>query len=267
LAKIKAARAVCLGESHSNPHHHWVQLQIVDKGGHGGKLALGMEMFQVPFQGVLDDYRARRIDDGELLSRSDWKNRWGFDYDLYRPIIELAVDRDMALLALNAPKELTKKLARSGVESLSVDERARLPEMKLDNARHRAWFDAQMGAHPHGHGHSHGKDKDLRPEEKAKAEQAAKNKAEWIYSAQVLWDESMAENAARWLQENPDGRVFILAGNGHCHDSGVVARLKRRGISSAISVQPIIDDGEGNVARLLASPNTDFLVVMRLPGN
>jgi uncharacterized iron-regulated protein len=268
LSEVRAARAVCLGESHSNPHHHWVQLQLVDRGAAPGKPhALGMEMFQVPFQGVLDDYGARRIDEGEFLSRSGWKDRWGFDYQLYKPIIDLAVERDMALLALNAPKELTKKLARGGMESLTDAERARLPEMKLDDATHRAWFKAQMGAHPHGHGHgdSHGKDEELSPEERAKAEAKAKKMAERIYSAQVLWDESMAENAARWLDSNAEGRLFILAGNGHCHDSAIVGRLKRRGIGSVISVQPIIDDGEGNVAQLLAAPNADFLVVMRPP--
>ena len=37
LSKVQGARAVCLGESHSNPHHHWVQLHVVDKGSSDGK--------------------------------------------------------------------------------------------------------------------------------------------------------------------------------------------------------------------------------------
>src|SRR4051812_48616625 len=57
--RLGAARVVCVGEEHPNPHHHWVQLEVVH---HliktWPKLALGMEMFQKPFQGVLDDYTA-----------------------------------------------------------------------------------------------------------------------------------------------------------------------------------------------------------------
>src|SRR5438067_1425612 len=44
-ATLGKARAVCVGEEHTNPHHHWVQLQVVQ---HLAKLwphfALGMEM-------------------------------------------------------------------------------------------------------------------------------------------------------------------------------------------------------------------------------
>src|SRR5579862_1480105 len=62
--RIGAARVVCIGEEHPNPHHHWVQLEVVR---HLVRIwphiALGMEMFQRPFQGVLDDYAAQRIDD------------------------------------------------------------------------------------------------------------------------------------------------------------------------------------------------------------
>src|SRR5262245_21587543 len=48
--KLAAARVVCVGEEHPNPHHHWVQLEVVR---HLSKawahFALGMEMFQKPF--------------------------------------------------------------------------------------------------------------------------------------------------------------------------------------------------------------------------
>ena len=43
---------------------------------------------------------------------------------------------------------------RPALESLTPEERLQLPELKLDDARHRAWFDALMndlgGAHAHG---------------------------------------------------------------------------------------------------------------------
>src|SRR5260221_8380823 len=75
--KLATERAVCVGEEHKNPHHHWVELEVtrhlMKKWTHA---ALGMEMFQRPFQGVLDDYAARRIDEGALRSRAGWEDRW-----------------------------------------------------------------------------------------------------------------------------------------------------------------------------------------------
>src|SRR5687768_4324566 len=52
--RLVRARAVCVGEEHPNPHHHWVQLHIVRelvKRIGKDKLALGLEMVQRPFQG------------------------------------------------------------------------------------------------------------------------------------------------------------------------------------------------------------------------
>ncbi len=57
---------------------------------------------------------------------------------------------------------------------------------------------------------------------------------------------------------------MILAGNGHCHDSAIVNRLKRRGITDVISVRPVVDT-EGQVAESLAKPVNDFIVVLQMP--
>jgi hypothetical protein len=59
--------------------------------------------------------------------------------------------------------------------------------------------------------------------------------------------------------------VILLAGNGHCHDSAIINRMKRRGVADAISVRAVIDDGEGAVGEALARPINDFLVVLQLP--
>ena len=53
-------------------------------------------MFQRPFQGVLDDFAAKRIDDAALRSRTGWEDRWGYDYGFYGPTIDAAVDRRRA---------------------------------------------------------------------------------------------------------------------------------------------------------------------------
>jgi hypothetical protein len=75
----------------------------------------------------------------------------------------------------------------------------------------------------------------------------------------------MAERAHRWLADHPGSKLVILAGNGHCHDSAIVGRIIRRGVPEVVSVQPIVDDGEGNVADALLEKRNDFLFVMTMP--
>lgn len=283
--RLAQARAVCIGEEHPNPHHHWMQLHAVQKliaaRGKDEPFALGLEMVQRPFQGVLDDYAAKRIDAAALKSRVGWEERWGYDFGFYGPTLDAASAAGGKLLALNTARELTKKVSRQGLESLAPDERAQVPELKLDDARHRAWFDGLMNEMGGAHAHSQNKggdkgDKDDKgggddsKDEKAAADpHGGKDKpqmpsAERIYTVQVLWDETMADGGAKWLAANPRGRLVILAGNGHCHDSAIVGRLKRRGWADVLSVRPVIDT-EGNVAEALAKPMNDFVVVLQMP--
>jgi uncharacterized iron-regulated protein len=298
--ELAAAQAVCVGEVHASPHHHWAQLQIIDELGQRGRrdsvtLALGMEMFQRPFQGIVDDYAAGRIDEAALLSRSGWDTRWGYDFALYRPLLRAALRHGMALLALNLADELRKKVSRNGIAGLSTADRGKLPEVDLEDETHRAWFEGLMqdmgGAHGHGHGHGeddehgehgdgddgeHGEDgehgQDGEQAHGADGEHGhghgkhgkRAQRAERIYSVQVLWDETMAEVASAWLAAASDRRMIILAGSGHCHDSAIVRRMQRRGIGQVVSVRPLLDAEEGgeDVSAELAEPMTDYLFVM-----
>lgn len=270
-ATVQKARAVCVGEDHPNPHHHWVQLRVVEEVAkrRPAKLALGLEMVQRPFQGPLDDYSAKRIDAAALRSRVGWDERWGYDWEFYGPTIDAAINAGANVIALNASKELSKKISRQGLESLTPEEKALVPELKLDDAAHRAWFDALMNEMGGAGAHSQKKEGDPPEDPHKKANPhggaaPAMPSAERIYTVQVLWDETMADLSAKWLAQNPTGQLVILAGNGHCHDSAIVARLKRRGVADVISVRPVIDT-EGEVARVLVKPMNDYVVVMQLP--
>jgi uncharacterized iron-regulated protein len=262
-AALGNARAICVGEEHPNPHHHWAQLTIVGEvatRAAGQRMALGLEMVQQPFQGVLDDWSAGAIDEAALLSRTGWADRWGYDFAMYRPMLERARTSKMSILALNAPRELVKAVARKGVDGLAPDEKAKLPALVLDDTQHRAWFEqimSEVEGHGGGGGHSSGTGDATHPPPPMPS-------ADNIYAAQVVWDESMAARAHTWLAEG-DGTIIILAGNGHCHDSAIVRRLTRRGGAPAVSIRPIIDDGEGNVARALLDAHNDYLFVMTAP--
>ncbi len=285
--RLSRARAVCVGEEHPNPHHHWVQLHIVRELATRigkDKLGLGLEMVQKPFQGPLDDYAAKKIDADTFRTRAGWAERWGYDWGFYAPTFDAAAAAGGSLIALNAPKELVKKIVRQGLDSLTDDEKKQVPELDLKNPTHRAWFDALMTDMGGASVHSTKKDEPAPPSDDKKAppeepkdpkEPSPHNphgdgaammpSADRIYAAQVLWDETMADGSAKWIKDNPTGHLVILAGNGHCHDSAIVGRMKRRGVTDVISIRAVIDDGEGGLADILAKPINDFVVVLQLP--
>lgn len=252
---VGAARAVCLGEEHPNPHHHWAQLAIVRRliDG-GGRRALGLEMVQGSLQGIVDDLATGAIDEPTFVSRVGWETRWGFPWPLYQPIVAAARGAGWELRALNADAELVKRVARAGLAGLTEVERAALPELVLDDAGHRTWFDGIMrglAGHGGGHGGGHGHG-------------GAGPRPDDIYAAQVVRDEAMAAGAATWLGGGA-GAIAILAGNGHCHDGAIPGRLRRRAVAPVVSVRFVVDDGDGGVAAAVTEASVDYLWIMTPP--
>lgn len=280
--ELKVAQAICVGESHNDAHHHWAQLEILKViAKDGGAFGTGMEMFQRPFQGVLDDYAEGKISERSMLARTDWKRRWTYDWDYYAPMVRLTVKHGGSIIALNVSKELKDNWKAKGTEGLTPNERAKLPELDMDDQQHRTWFRTLMesmnekhgsgDAAPGAHALLFGDPEDGAPDEQGELPPAENPAAEpaqttdfidQIYPVQVLWDETMADTAAKWLMAQSDRRLVILAGHGHCHESAIIRRMRRRGVTSVISVRPVVDTGRGEVADLLTAPVHSYLLVM-----
>jgi len=218
IEKIADRRVVFVGETHDRYDHHLNQLAII-KGLYGPNtdLAIGLEFFQQPFQEYLDRYVAREIDERELLTKSEYFDRWRYDYRLYRPILRFAREKGIPLIALNVPRELTERVASKGFEGLDETDRAQVPkEIDRNDPQYRKRIEEVFAHHP-------------RSEEK---------NFEHFLDAQLLWDEGMAERAADYLRQNPEKRMVVLAGSGHLmYGQGIPGRLLRRNpVSSAIVI-------------------------------
>ncbi|MEB3273757.1 MAG: ChaN family lipoprotein [Prochlorothrix sp.] len=238
LADLQSAQVVYLGETHDRLEDHLGQLEII-RGlwEEDPKLAIGMEMFQRPFQGAVDRYLAGDIDEAELQAQSEYPQRWGFDWELYAPFLRFAQDQDLPVLALNTPTELTRKVARQGLGSLTSGDQRYVPapdEVDTTNPEYRAWLAEVFYSH-HGHGNAQGS----APEESSTAggedgdgpggSSQTETAFDRFVAAQVLWDETMAETIAEFLQANPDYRVVVLTGQGHViYGYGIPDRVQRR---------------------------------------
>ena len=213
LQQLDDTRVVLVGEKHTRYDHHLVQLEILK---HlyqkNPDLALGVEWFQQPFQQHLDDFISGDISEKEMLNLTDYFSRWSYNYRLYQPILLYAREHKIPIIALNASKELIGALAESGFDDLPAELKAQLPS-SYD------WSDT-------GYEQRLREVFDLHPEYNGEFED--------FMRSQLTWDESMAERAAQYLQQNPDTRMLILAGSGHImFGSGIPNRIKRR-----IDVEP-----------------------------
>jgi uncharacterized iron-regulated protein len=251
IPRLADRRVVFVGEAHDRYEDHLNQLAII-RGLHqqGTELAIGMEMFQQPFQPALDAYIAGEIDEDDMLRRTDYFERWRFDYRLYRPILRFAREKGIPVIALNLEREITGKVGDGGLESLSADERARIPaEIDNDDSAYRERVKAVFDLHPKG--------RQEQPEGDDKDEGKDEGKAfERFLSVQLLWDEGMAERAARYLQDHPNKRMVILAGSGHLeYGQGIPQRLLRRlPLSSAIVLNGGMRDLDPQAADYLLFP-------------
>jgi uncharacterized iron-regulated protein len=203
---------LCLGEAHDEPRDHYAELAITqglaERARFSGRaLGVGFEMFQAPYGPILQLYGAGRMDDAALRKRTQYDERWGFPYAYYQPILEFGRARGLPLKALNAPRELTHAVAEKGLAGLTPKQLRQLPDLDLDNSTHRAAFERIMVNHPRGEGMN----------------------LDHFYEAQVVWDESMANNAADWLAARaPSRQLVILAGSAHCRKDAVPERIARR---------------------------------------
>jgi hypothetical protein len=71
-------KIIYVGEHHDKHSHHMVQLQVIKAlYQKNGKVAVGLEMFQRPFQKVVDDYVEGTIDERTFLEKTEYFKRWG----------------------------------------------------------------------------------------------------------------------------------------------------------------------------------------------
>ena len=223
---LQEEKIVYVGETHDNDTHHKIQAQILEglMRRAPGRVALGMEMFQRPFQRHLDDFVNGKIDEGKMLELTEYEDRWGFDFSFYRPLLRMVVSQGSCVLALNASKELTKRVREVGFDGLDEAEAAMVPPSALQrNDRHFKMFSDAMG----------GSHAELKGE-----------KLERFYRVQVVWDAVMADSAIRGTAARPQIEILVVvAGVFHVKDGlGVPRHVESLGGPTGVVVIPMESD-------------------------
>jgi uncharacterized iron-regulated protein len=231
VAKLEKTDVVYLGETHDRLSDHQAQLKIIEAvyQRKDGKVALAMEMFQRPYQKVLDRYINREISEEELLAQAEYEERWGFAWENYQAIAQFARKHRLPIIAMNTPTEVNRKVARQGLDSLTVEEKKYIPpesEIDLSNVEYRTKIQQVYQQHA---AHSHGNSSSF----------------ERFFLTQVLWDETMAESIAQFVKSHPKTQVIVLVGQGHiAYGYGIPSRVARRLGKDGVRQATVVFEGD-----------------------
>jgi uncharacterized iron-regulated protein len=225
IDRLTEADFVCVGESHDSDLHHRIQLQIIQAlFAVDPRLGVGMEMFQQPYQASLDGYAKGSLSEEEMLTATEYRTRWGFEWALYQPIVRFCKANGVPLAALNATREMTRRIREVGVDGLKPEEKAALEGIDFNVKAHREhWFDrlAEM------HGQAN----------------ATKEQKEKGYAIMTVWDGYMAKSAAEFLKARHLRRLVVLAGIGHVeHGFGIPDRAAKASGGKAATVKIVLGD-------------------------
>jgi len=223
LPLLTGKRLLLIGETHTRLADHLNQLAIIQGLYHRGKdIAIGVEFFQQPFQAHLDDFIFGGLEHTDLLSRTEYYDRWGYDYRLYEPIMEFTRERGIPLVALNVSSEIVKKVSTQGWDgakkTLTPSELAQFPQT-VD--RRNKYYEQRLRKIFEQHS------------------DVSKKDFQRFLDVQLLWDEGMAKSAAKYLVAHPDRTLVVLAGAGHLsYGDGIPSRVKRRTPVDAAIILP-----------------------------
>jgi uncharacterized iron-regulated protein len=189
---LSLARVVYVGEVHTNPAHHEVQLKVLKAlYAENPDLTVGMEMFDHTYQPVLDQWSAGELELEIFLEKVHWYANWRYNIDLYKDILLFIKENRLRLVGLNLPTYIPSRIRVGGIDNLSEADKQHLPEhIDLSNTAHRAYTRSVFDRH----------------------HQMIKGNFDYFYAAQCVWEDTMAEAVAENLKNS---RMVVLAGNGH----------------------------------------------------
>lgn len=235
-------RYVLVGESHNSADHHKFRADVIAAlVKRGRRVSVGFEMFTRPNQLNLNPYSLGEWNEDEFIKGANWQQEWGFPFSLYKPIFDVVRENRLPMVALNIPRDWVRSVGRSGMASLTSDQIRELTDLELGNKNHRMIFDTLMGGHP-----------------------PTGAMGQNIYTAQVLWDEGMADTAIKATRgwSNPGRVLVIVAGAGHVmYGQGIGYRITRRTGLPTLTVTCIDSEGPRKVSRGLG----DFVFVAPPP--
>lgn len=215
VSQIQNGDVVILGEIHGQGVISDQQMQLLQALRNRGLIVnVGFEFFDINQQSALTSYNLGEISEEDFLKQIDWK---GFSFDFYRnQALFPQAGLNENVVALNAPRSITSKIARGGLDSLTPNERAVLPP-----------------------NFQRGNDDYFKRFKEAVGHVGSDEAMERYFLAQSTWDDTMAYRAADFLSMS-EGVLVIIVGEFHVqYGGGLPDRLRARGVEKVWTISQV----------------------------
>lgn len=230
---------ILIGEKHSQKPHHQAQLDIIRnlKTSSGRPLTIGLEMFRIDYQDVLDEWVKEET--SEVCFLEAYYANWSYDWHLYQDIFNYARAHHIPFIGLNAPREICIQVEMAGFDTLRLEQRNRLPEMTCNiDQRYMDFIQKAYGRHPHG-----------------------KMNFAWFCEAQLVRDTTMAMTSLAYYNSHPEHRIIILTGQEHALKSGgILQQIKAR---SDLACTVIFPETASSGLKQLSVKDADYIHITR----
>lgn len=215
LKRMSEQNIIYLGESHDNPEHHRIQLQILKDLIQGGKKPhIGFEFFSRDQTAYLMTYIGskpkqgdrKRTEEKRLRYELGWQDKEDTTWKFYFDLIDLAQEHGLSVFGADLPKGLIRRLMRQDITKLSPVERGQLHSTHLDDSAYQAlMFDKFKAAHC---GFAH------------------KEMMEKMYQTWLERNDAMATSIVETHRSDPEQPVVMIVGSGHIeHNLGIYERV------------------------------------------
>ena len=235
--RAKSADVILFGEYHDNPISHWLEFELAKDLLSKYEIIIGAEMLESDNQELLDNFLKGDIN----LSTFDsiaylWSN---FETD-YLPIVNLAIENNIPVIATNIPRKYARKVYREGgfsaLDSLSYEEKKYIAPLPIP-------FDPEL------------------PQYKNMLDMMGGHEMTDIVKAQAIKDATMAY----FIEKNTNENSIFFHINGAYHSDfkeGIYWYLKQ--LNSNINCLTISTVKEENINRFNKENKSraDFIIVV-----
>ena len=209
IKTIEKTDVVFLGEQHDDTVGHALQMQIFkavfDRYAKERRVTLSLEMFERDVQTIVDEYLKGYISEQHFTASG---RAWGNYKTDYRPLVELARENKLDVIAANAPRRyvnMVSRLGRDSLNQLSPDAKRWLAPLPFGDSSeaYAKKFNALMGAMTD-----------------------SVNLHTPMLASQTLWDATMAFSISEYLKQHKNALVVNLNGSFHTENRlGTVEQL------------------------------------------
>ncbi len=219
IKSIHPGSVVIISEIHNNPQHHENQLKLLNALSQEHPLteiSIGMEFFSFTHQSLINNYLSKRFSEKYFLEQINWG---ALPFEFYRPLVQFSLTTNGWTYGINAPRFLTSKVSKNGLEALSESEKKLLPpNFKLGRAQYFERFKQAMSG---GH-------------------KLPDSVIENYFAAQSIWDDTMAYNSLLLTEKNPQQILVIIVGDFHnIYGGGLPDRLLARGVNNLVTISQV----------------------------